>query len=106
MFFKPWSRKQPWQCFILPLVCLLAGGLVWTWAAPSAISGTPPSPAVGWAVGISSDSYGVILHTSDGGAHWLRQKTAAEVPDVNLEVVCAVDQVMPGLWGEILAATG
>jgi photosystem II stability/assembly factor-like uncharacterized protein len=73
MHFRPCGRKKPWQFFILALVCLLAGGLAWIWPAPPASSGNPPSSATSWVVGNSSDGYGLILHTTDGGAHWLRQ---------------------------------
>jgi photosystem II stability/assembly factor-like uncharacterized protein len=43
-------------------------------------------------VGNSSNGYGLILHTTDGGAHWLRQGTSAEIPDAGLIGVFAVDQ--------------
>ena len=92
MHFKPCGGKEPWQFFILALLCLLLGGLVWTWPGPPAIAGNPPSAATGWVVGTSSNGYGLILHTTDGGAHWLRQGSGAEIPDAGLVGVSAVDQ--------------
>lgn len=68
-------------------------GLGWTCLSSTpAISANPPPSAVGWVVGGSSDGYGVILHTTDGGAHWLRQGAAGEIPDTGLIGVSAVDQ--------------
>jgi photosystem II stability/assembly factor-like uncharacterized protein len=88
-----WNRGIMGQFLRLALVGLLAAGLGWTWLAPApAICGTPPTSAVGWVVGESADGYGVILHTTDGGAHWLRQGGAGEIPDVGLIGVSAVDQ--------------
>jgi hypothetical protein len=101
---RPGGRKEPWQFFILVLVCLLAGGLAWIWPAPPANSGNPPSSATGWVVGNSSDGYGLILHTTDGGAHWLRQGTSAEIPDAGLIGVSAVDQNY--VWASGGAADG
>jgi len=46
---------------------------------------------VGWAVGDSADGYGTILHTTDGGASWVRQGSAADVPNIGLQEVSAVD---------------
>jgi len=51
----------------------------------------PPSGRIGWAVGGSSGGYGTILHTTDGGATWVRQGSAAVVPDTGLHEVSAVD---------------
>jgi photosystem II stability/assembly factor-like uncharacterized protein len=74
-------------------VWLLAGGLGWTCLTPGlAISANPAGSAAGWVVGANSDGYGLILHTTDGGAHWLRQGTPAEIPDVGLLGVSAVDR--------------
>lgn len=77
----------------LALLGLLTAGLGWTCLSPApAISANPPTSAVGWVVGAGSGGYGVILHTSDGGAHWLRQGSSGEIPDVGLNGVSAVDQ--------------
>ena len=46
---------------------------------------------VGWAVGDSVDGYGTILHTTDGGDHWVRQGTPDEIPDVHLMSVSTID---------------
>ncbi len=46
---------------------------------------------VAWAVGSPRDGYGTILHTSDGGNQWVRQGTAADIPDVALEAVFTID---------------
>jgi photosystem II stability/assembly factor-like uncharacterized protein len=46
---------------------------------------------VGWVVGDSVDGYGTILHTTDGGEHWVRQGTPGEIPDVSLSSVSAID---------------
>jgi photosystem II stability/assembly factor-like uncharacterized protein/nitrous oxidase accessory protein NosD len=48
-------------------------------------------PTVGWAVGDSIGGYGTILHTTDGGASWVRQGSPADVPDTQLKEVSAVD---------------
>jgi len=42
-------------------------------------------------VGDPADGYGTILHTTDGGDTWERQGTAAEIPNVALGGVSAVD---------------
>ena len=50
------------------------------------------NPQVGWIVGNSvGDGYGVILHTSNGGATWERQGKINEIPDVWLSSVNAID---------------
>lgn len=92
MNFRLHSSEKPWKFFILALVCLLSSGLVCTWPAPPGIAGNPPSAAIGWVVGTNSDGYGLILHTADGGTHWQRQGTGAEIPDAGLSGVSAVDQ--------------
>ena len=47
---------------------------------------------VGWVAGNSlGDGYGVILHTTDGGKHWVRQGSPGEIPDVDLATVSAID---------------
>ena len=93
MHFRPWGRKKSWQFLILALIWLLAGGNGWTGPAPCpAVNSTPASSVAGWVVGASLDGYGVILHTTDGGAHWLRQGTPAEIPNAGLLGVSAVDR--------------
>jgi photosystem II stability/assembly factor-like uncharacterized protein len=47
--------------------------------------------ATGWVVGPSVDGYGTIIHTTDGGATWVRQGSAAQIPDVYLHGVRAID---------------
>jgi photosystem II stability/assembly factor-like uncharacterized protein len=47
---------------------------------------------VGWVAGVSSGGYGLILHTTDGGAHWLRQGSPAEIPDLVLLHVYALNR--------------
>lgn len=47
----------------------------------------------GWAVGVSVDGYGTIIHSKDGGVTWTRQGDALSVPDVNLVTVRAVDSL-------------
>ncbi len=49
------------------------------------------TPRVGWAVGDSIGGYGTILRTADGGDTWVRQGSPADVPDVQLNEVSAVD---------------
>jgi len=74
-------------------VGLLAVGQALTCLTPTpAVNAHPPSSAVGWVVGGCSDGYGLILHTSDGGAHWLRQGSSGEIPEVGLNGVSAVDR--------------
>lgn len=46
---------------------------------------------VGWAVGKPDAGYGVILHTTDGGRTWVRQGSPAEIPNVEISDVSAVD---------------
>jgi photosystem II stability/assembly factor-like uncharacterized protein len=46
---------------------------------------------VGWVVGENIDGYGTILHTTDGGDHWVRQGTPDEIPDVHLMSVSTID---------------
>ena len=49
--------------------------------------------AEGWVVGTAPFAgYGVILHTTNGGQQWDRQGSRAEVPDVALNNVKAVDR--------------
>ena len=93
MHFRPWGRKKTWQFLKLALVWLLAGGLCWNCPAPGlAISANSVSSVAGWVVGASSDGFGVILHTADGGAHWVRQGSAGQIPDVGLNGVSGVDR--------------
>lgn len=47
----------------------------------------------GWAVGVSVDGYGTIIHSKDGGVTWIRQGDALSVPDVDLATVRAVDSL-------------
>ncbi|MDD5382920.1 MAG: YCF48-related protein, partial [Candidatus Margulisbacteria bacterium] len=47
--------------------------------------------AVGWTVGEIAGGYGLILHTTNGGAAWVRQGTSQEVTDAVLYSVCALD---------------
>ena len=48
-------------------------------------------PAIGWAGGEAVDGYGTIIHTTNGGATWVRQGTAGEIPDVHLGGTFAID---------------
>jgi photosystem II stability/assembly factor-like uncharacterized protein len=56
--------------------------------AQSVLSGTV---ATGWVVGPSVGGYGTIIRTTDGGATWVRQGSAAQIPDVYLRGVWAID---------------
>jgi photosystem II stability/assembly factor-like uncharacterized protein len=48
--------------------------------------------AVGWAVGgVSTDGYGTILHTTNGGQTWVRQGIQDAIADLPLNGVAAVD---------------
>ena len=58
------------------------------------------TPTVGWAVGDSIGGYGTILHTVDGGATWVRQGSAADVPDTALREVSAIDAQTAWVVGE------
>lgn len=49
------------------------------------------APYIGWAVGDAADGFGTILRTTDSGATWVRQGSPADVPDVDLNAVSAVD---------------
>ncbi len=54
----------------------------------------PPSMSyIGWVVGVNQDGYGIILYTSDGGNHWIRQGDTSMIPDVSLQAVVAVDSL-------------
>ena len=44
----------------------------------------------GWAVGSVADGYGAIVHTADGET-WVRQGSAATIPNATLVDVRAVD---------------
>jgi hypothetical protein len=61
-----------------------------------------------WAVGSNTGGYGVILSSKDGGAHWTRQGTSAQIPDVGLFSVYAVSRDIAwatGAEGVILHTT-
>jgi len=55
---------------------------------------------VGWGVGRSTDGYGVILRTDDGGITWQRQGQVGEIPDVDLQGVSAADDQHAWAVGE------
>ena len=46
---------------------------------------------VGWVVGSSESNYGTILHTTNGGRHWVRQGSPSEIPNANFVSVIALD---------------
>lgn len=46
---------------------------------------------VGWAVGTQANGYGTILNTTDGGSTWIRQGSSAQIPNVGMSAVSAVD---------------
>ena len=47
---------------------------------------------MGWVVGERvGDGYGTILHTTDGGEHWVRQGSQGEIPDANFTSVFTLD---------------
>lgn len=56
--------------------------------------------AQGWAAG----NWGVILHTTDGGEHWLVQRTDTQVdrPLFSIHFLDGNDGVAVGLWGLML----
>ncbi|MDD2901339.1 MAG: YCF48-related protein [Syntrophales bacterium] len=99
---------QKWKLIVLTAV--LVGGLLGSCRAPAWAGAA--STAVGWVVGASNSGYGLILHTTDGGAHWVRQGSSEETPDVSLNGVCAIDRnnawavgINTGGYGTILRTT-
>jgi photosystem II stability/assembly factor-like uncharacterized protein len=58
----------------------------WVKAAP-----TDNTEYAGWCVGAALDGYGTILHTTDGGATWVRQGTPQNIPNVGLGSAAALD---------------
>lgn len=46
---------------------------------------------LGWAVGLDHSSYGVIIHTIDGGKTWTRQGEEAVISNSSLTDVCILD---------------
>lgn len=66
-----------------------------------------PSPAkmLGWAVGMSQDGYGTILHTEDGGKidqTWTRQGDAAQLPDAGFSDICVLEAKTLLVVGDVL----
>nr|QNO52933.1 Ycf48-like protein [Methanosarcinales archaeon ANME-1 ERB6] len=70
---------------------ILAISVLAMFTAAVAGADDPSETATGWVVGGINDSYGTILHTTDGGNTWERQGSAAEIPNVGLGGVSAVD---------------
>jgi photosystem II stability/assembly factor-like uncharacterized protein len=74
-------------CIGLPQVAVSAGADVAALGATASATRTS-----GWVVGTdAADGYGVILHTANGGRLWVRQGTASDVPNVELNNVKAVN---------------
>jgi photosystem II stability/assembly factor-like uncharacterized protein len=72
------------------------------------ITASPVHNAAVWVVGDSSDGYGTILYTTDGGNTWERQGSVGEIPNVTLGSVSAVDSStawVVGYNGTILHTT-
>jgi photosystem II stability/assembly factor-like uncharacterized protein len=55
---------------------------------------------VGWVVGYNDSGFGTIFHSTDGGATWERQGSPAEIPDVYLQSVAAIDPLTCWVVGE------
>ena len=70
---------------------ILAISVLAMFTAAVAGADDPSETATGWVVGGINDSYGTILHTTDGGNTWERQGSVAEIPNVGLGGVSAVD---------------
>jgi photosystem II stability/assembly factor-like uncharacterized protein len=78
---------------------LTLGALVATLGLASFLSPAPSvaqsvlssTVATGWVVGPNVGGYGTIIHTTDGGATWVRQGSAVQIPDVYLRGVRAID---------------
>lgn len=64
------------------------------------------SSLCGWVVGESSDGYGVILHTIDGGSTWTRQGDISTIPDMTLDAVRAVDSLQAWVVAAIFGSHG
>ncbi len=62
-------------------------------------------PAAGWAVGDNLDGYGSIIHTLDSGQTWTRQGTPAEIPNVPLIGLYAIDRQNAWVVGGLSAGT-
>jgi hypothetical protein len=106
MQLRPQNRGPARRFHRLALVWLLAAALGWACPAPGlAMSGNPAGSAAGWVVGMSLDGYGLIKHTTDGGAHWVRQGVG-QIPDADLNGVCAVDQNYAWAVGQNTAGYG
>jgi len=63
-------------------------------------------PLVGWVVGNAVDNYGTILKTGNGGIDWVRQGSAASIPNVRMESVAAIDAQTAWVVGEASVGTG
>jgi len=46
----------------------------------------------GWTVGLDDSSYGVVLHTQDGGETWTRQGDSLLFAGVHIEDICVIDK--------------
>ncbi len=71
-------------------------------------SSTGPSPNQGihgWGVGIMTDGYAAILHTTDG-VNWSRQGSQATIPATGLTSVSAVDSMTVWVAGEVYEGFG
>jgi photosystem II stability/assembly factor-like uncharacterized protein len=77
---------------LLPILLgLILTALIWGCGTINKTELVNPDLAVGWAVGKIADGYGTILHTTNGGATWVRQGTSETIPDADLGEVAAVD---------------
>lgn len=95
------THSQQWKVIVLTAVLFLAGWQLCACqvSALAATSGSA-STAVGWVVGWATDGYGLILHTTDGGVHWMRQGTPEQIPDLNAIDIYAVDGDCAWIVGE------
>ena len=88
---------------------VLFAGLVAALSGCTGGSGTdqgalPVEPQIGWITGSSVDGYGVILHTTDGGKTWVRQGSATEIPDYDVNDIRAMDPLTA--WAVAGSGTG
>ena len=86
------SRLTRWPLLTAALLAGLAATLVGLPQAAVAV-GAGVAGASGWIIGTPpANGYGVILHTTNDGQLWVRQGSAHEVPNVELNNVKAVDR--------------
>lgn len=75
------------------LFLVLGFAVLWAGCSSNPVGPMPAVPVSGWAVGSAEGGYGVILHSLDGGATWLRQGDPASIPDADIVAVRAVDSL-------------